>query len=81
MLGSGPQGSDFYYGPAPVQATFAVLTARRRAPVIVRTRPIPQEDGLPRGRFFITDPPGLPFGIWNVTLKNASGQTVSFANF
>ncbi len=78
---SGPQGSDFYYGPAPGPATYAVLTARGRAPVIVSTRPIPQKDGLPRGRFFILDPPGLPSVAWNVTLKDASGHTVPFANF
>jgi hypothetical protein len=81
LLASGPQGSDFYYGPAPVSAADAVLTARGRAPVIVPTRPIPQKDGLPRGRFFVIDPPGLASVVWGVTLKDASGHTIPFANF
>jgi hypothetical protein len=81
LLASGPQGSGFYYGPAPMSATYAVLTARSRAPVIVPTRPIPHKDGLPRGRFFVIDPPGPLSLVWNVTLKNASGYTVPFANF
>jgi hypothetical protein len=81
LLAAGPQGSDFYYGPAPGSATSAVLTARGRAPVVVRTRPMPHEDGLPSGRFFITGPPGPPSLVWNVTLKNASGHTVPFADF
>ena len=81
LLASGPQGSDFYYGPAPVSATYAVLTVRGRAPVIVPTRPIPQKDGLPNGRFFVIEPPGPLSVVWKVTLKNASGHTVPFANF
>jgi hypothetical protein len=64
-----------------VSATRAVLTARGYAPVIVSTQPIPQKDGLPRGRFFIADPPGKASVYWNVTLKDATGHTVSFAEF
>ena len=81
LLGSGPQGSDFYYGPAPGAATYAVLTARGRAPVIVPTRPIPHKDGLPGGRFFVIDAPGPLSVTWNVTLMNASGHAVPFASF
>lgn len=81
LVASGPHGSNFYYGPAPVPATYAVLTARGRSPVIVPTRTLPQKDGLPRGRFFIIDPLGPLSVVWNVTLKNASGHTVPFANF
>lgn len=81
LLASGPGGSDFYYGPAPASSRFAVLTARGRAPVIVPTRPITQKAGLPSGRFFVIDPPGPVSVVWNVTLKNAAGQTVHFAEF
>ena len=81
LLASGPQGSDFYYGPVPGSATYAVLTARGRALVVVRTRPMRQKDGLPRGRFFVIDPPGPLSLVWNVSLKNASGRTVPFADF
>jgi hypothetical protein len=42
---------------------------------------MPHKDGLPSGRFFITDPPGLLSLVWTVTLKNASGRTVPFADF
>lgn len=81
MEGPGPGGSNFDFGPAPGSATHAVLTARGYAPVIVPTRPIPQKDGLPSGRFFITDPPGKASVWWNVALKDAAGHTVPFAEF
>ena len=58
LLALGPEGSDFYYGPAPVSASSAVLTARGRAPIIVPTRPMPHKAGLPDDRFFVIDPPG-----------------------
>jgi hypothetical protein len=73
--------SNFDYGPTPVSATHAVLTARGYTPVSVPTRPIPQKDGLPRGRFFIVNPPGKASVYWNVTLKDAAGHTVPFAEF
>jgi hypothetical protein len=81
LLASGPAGSDFYYGPAPVPAAYAMLTARGRAPVVVPTRPIPQKDGLPDGRFFAIDPPGPLSVVWNVTLKDAAGHTIPFTDF
>jgi hypothetical protein len=81
MDGPGPDGSNVDYGPTPTAATHAVLTARGHAPVSVPTRPIPHEDGLPRGRFFIAGPPGKASVYWNVTLKDAAGHTVPFAEF
>ena len=51
---AGPEGSTFYYGPSPASAKYAVFTAHGHAPVTVATRPIPQEDGLPSGRFFVS---------------------------
>lgn len=48
-------------------------------PIIVPTRPIPQEDGLPAGRFFVADPPDSV--VWNVKLEDAAGHTVPFTNF
>jgi hypothetical protein len=81
MEGLGPQGSDFYYGPAPVSAKYAVLTARGHARVMVPTRLIPHKDGLPSGRFFVIDPPGAASVPWQVKLEDAAGQTVSFTDF
>jgi len=81
LLAAGPEGSDFYYGPAPASAKYAVLATRGRVRVIVPTRPLPQKAGLPSGRFFVIDPPGPLSVIWSVTLKNAAGQTVPFAAF
>jgi hypothetical protein len=76
-----PDGSNFDYGPTPMSAKQVVLTARGYAPVIVPTQPIPRKDGLPRGRFFIADPPGTASVYWNVTLRDAAGHTVPFAEF
>jgi hypothetical protein len=81
LEGSGPGHSAFYYGPAPVSAKYAVLTASGYAPVIVPTRPIPQKDGLPSGRFFVADPPGPTSVSWDVMLKDAAGHTVRFTSF
>lgn len=81
LEGLGPGGSTFYYGPAPVSAKYAMLTARGHAPVIVPTRPIPQKDGLLSGRFFVADPPGPVSVSWNVMLKDATGHTVPFTDF
>jgi hypothetical protein len=81
MDGPGPGSSNFYYGPAPVAAKYVVLTAKGYAPVIVSTLPIPQEDGLPSGRFFIVDPPGPASVNWDVRLEDAAGRTVPFVDF
>ena len=78
---AGPGGSTFYYGPAPASARYAVFTAPGHAPVIVRTSPIPQQDGLPSGRFFVTDPPGSASVTWDVKLEDAAGHTVAFVEF
>jgi hypothetical protein len=78
--GLGPAGSYFYYGPAPGPAKYAVLTAPGQVPVVVPTQPLPDQDELPRGRFFVIDPPG-PVHSWNVTLKNAAGHKVPFTEF
>ncbi len=81
MSGLGPEGSTFYYGPAPQSARFAVLTASGYAPVIVPTRPLPAEGGLPEGRFFIVKPPGPDSLMWKVTLRDSAGHQVAFADF
>jgi hypothetical protein len=78
---AGPGSSQFIFGPAPASAAYAVLTARGHASVNVPTRPLPQKDGLPSGRFFIVEVPGPDSSIWNVTLTDADGHTVPFANF
>ena len=77
----GPGDSTFYYGPAPASARYAVFTASGHAPVIVPTSPIPQEDGLPSGRFFVTDPPDSASVTWDVKLEDAAGHTVAFSDF
>jgi len=79
--GLGPGDTTFCYGPTPERARYAVLTASGYRPVIVPTRPLPEEDGLPRGRFFIVKPPS-PAGVaWNVTLRDSAGHQVAFADF
>jgi hypothetical protein len=79
--GLGPEDSTFYYGPAPQSARFAVLTASGFAPVIVPTRPLPEEGGLPEGRFFIVKPPGPDSLMWKVTLRDSAGHLVAFSDF
>jgi hypothetical protein len=81
MEGSGPGSSVFYYGPVPAAAVTVRLSAPGRAPIRVPTRLIPARDGLPRGRFFIVDPPGPPSVNWNVTLLDSAGHEVPFADF
>lgn len=81
MEETGPGDSIFYYGPASVSAKYAVFTARGYVPIIVRTRPIPQKDGLPSGRFFVADPPGPASVTWDVKLKDAAGHIVPFTDF
>jgi hypothetical protein len=78
---AGPADSSFYYGPAPAPAKYAVLTAPGYAPVIVPTRPIRPEDGLPSGRFFVADPPGPASVTWDVKLEDAAGHAVPFTDF
>jgi hypothetical protein len=77
----GPGESTFYYGPAPASAKYAVFTALGHAAIIVPTSPIPQEDGLPTGSFFVTDPPDSASVTWNVTFEDAAGHTIPFTNF
>jgi hypothetical protein len=79
--GLGPGNSTFYYGPTPSSARYAVLTASGYAPVIVATRPLPEESGLPSGRFFIVEPPGPTGVVWSVTLRDSAGRHVAFSNF
>lgn len=80
MAGLGPGNSDFYYGPAPGSAKYAVLTAPGHPAIVVPTRPIPHQDGLPSGRFFVAAPRPAA-APWNVTLKDAAGHRVAFAAF
>lgn|SRR5512146_625172 len=79
--GLGPGNSTFYYGPTPQSARFAVLTASGYAPVIVPTRPLPEEGGLPSGRFFIVEPPGPASLMWKITLRDSAGHQVAFSDF
>lgn len=81
MSGLGPGNSTFYYGPTPQLARYAVLTALGYAPIAVPTHPLPQENGLPSGRFFIVEPPALPNEVWNVTLRDSAGHQVAFSDF
>jgi hypothetical protein len=81
MEGSGPGDSIYYYGPVPVKAVKVELRAPGYAPVLIPTRPIPDHDGLPHGRFFIVAPPGGASVNWHVTLLDAAGHKVPFANF
>jgi hypothetical protein len=81
MEGAGPGDSIFWYGPTPVKAVKVELRAPGYAPILLPTRPIPAQDGLPQGRFFIVAPPG-PAGVnWKVTLLDAAGHKVPFADF
>lgn len=81
MEGDGPGTPMFYYGPAPLAATQVQLSAPGYAPILAPTRPIPLKDGLPRGRFFVVEPPGPPTVRWNVTLLDVAGHKVAFADF
>ena len=81
MEGSGPGGSDFFYGPAPAAAVTVRLSALRQAPVLARTQPLPARAGLPRGRFFILQNPGQARANWNVTLLDVAGHKVAFTDF
>ncbi len=81
MEGYGPGDSIFYYGPAPTSAVKVRLSAPGYAPILIPTKPIPTQDGLPHGRFFIVAPPS-PAGVsWTVTLLNATDHRVAFADF
>ncbi|MBO0770411.1 MAG: hypothetical protein J2P35_03025 [Actinobacteria bacterium] len=80
LEGLGPHGSTFYYGPAPAAAVTARLTASGHAAIQVPTRPLPHRAGLPRSRYFITQPPGPATIGWNVTLLDAAGHKVPFAD-
>jgi hypothetical protein len=79
--GLGPDGSDFHYGPAPAAAVTVRLSAPGYSPILVQTRPLPFRAGLPRGRFFIVQAPGQTGVGWSVTLLDAAGRKVAFANF
>lgn len=57
------------------------MSAAGYAPILLRASPLPSRPGLPRGRFFITQPPGPPGVDWRVTLLDASGHRVPFADF
>jgi hypothetical protein len=81
ISGAGPGDSIFYYRPAPAAAVTVRLQAAGHAPIQVPTRPIPSGAGLPRGRFFVTQPPGTANVNWKVTLLDAAGQHVAFADF
>lgn len=81
MEGAGSGGFAFFYGPAPAAAVTVRLNAPGYATILVRTRPIPSRAGLPHGRFFITQVPDPGDVIWNVTLLDAAGHRVAFADF
>jgi hypothetical protein len=81
LEGSGPHGSIFYYGPAPTAAVTVRLSSPGRAAIRLPTRPFPRRAGLPPGRYFITQPPGSINLDWNVTLLDAAGRKVAFADF
>jgi hypothetical protein len=79
--GLGPANSNFYYGPAPSAAEYAVLSSPGHRSLIVPTHPLPNQNGLPGGRFWIIDPPGPVSIVWQVTLRNRFGRPVSFVSF
>jgi hypothetical protein len=81
MTGPGPGNAEFDYGPAPSSAMFAVLTAPGHPAIVVPTWPIPHKDGLPSGRFFVIAPRPATVPWWNVTLQDAAGRKVAFADF
>jgi hypothetical protein len=80
MAGLGPGNSNFCYGPAPASAKYAVLTAPAYLAIVVPTRPIPNKDGLPGGRFFVVGPCPVAASL-RVTLRDAAGRRVAFAAF
>ncbi len=49
--------------------------------ILLRTNAFPAHVGLPRGRFFIIQPPGPASVDGDVTLLNTAGQRVAFADF
>ena len=81
MAGAGPGKSIFYYGPAPAATAKVELRAAGYPPLLTPAKPIPAGAGLPKGRFFIVEPPGPASVNWSVTLLDSAGHRVHFAAF
>lgn len=79
--GLGPGDSIFYYGPVPSAAVSVRLTAPGQSSLLVPTAPLPGGHGLPRGRFFVVQPPGPVTVSWTVVPLDAAGHTVAFTPF
>jgi hypothetical protein len=79
--GLGPGDSIFYYGPVPPAAVSVRLTAPGQQSLLVRTALLPAGHGLPRGRFFVIQPPGPVTVSWTVVPLDAGGQRVAFTRF
>jgi hypothetical protein len=79
--GLGPANSNFYYGPAPSAAEYAVLSSPGHRSLVVPTHPLPNENGLPGGRFWIINPSGPVSVVWQVRLRNRFGRPVGFVAF
>ena len=79
--GLGPGNSIFYYGPVPPAAVSVRLTAPGQHPMLVHTVPLPAGRGLPRGRFFVVQPPGPVTVDWSVVPLDAAGHKVAFKAF
>jgi hypothetical protein len=77
---TGPGNVVFDFGPAPMSAARARLTAPRSAPVMVTTRLLPSGYGLPHARYFIARLRG-PDKYWKVTLLDGSGHKVPFRSY
>jgi hypothetical protein len=70
----GPDNVVFDFGPAPMSAVRARLTTSRYASIVVATRLLPSEYGLPHARYFIARLPGPDKYWWKVTLLDAAGH-------
>jgi hypothetical protein len=79
--GLGPGDSTFYYGPVPAAAVSVRLTAPGQQSLLVRTALLPAGRGLPRGRFFVVQPPGPVTVNWTVVPLDAAGHKVAFTRF
>lgn len=79
--GAGPGNSVFYYGPVPKAAVMVRLSAAGHPAVLTRTTALPAGRGLPRGRFFVIQPPGTVTVSWGVTALDAAGHKIAFTDF
>jgi hypothetical protein len=77
---TGPGDVMFDFGPAPMAAVRARLTAPGEPSVVLATTMLPSGYGLPRARYFIARLPG-PDKYWTVTLLDAAGHRVPFHSY